>query len=340
MLPGYRGGDVISKDSNPVGVLRATVEKFGLQDIGAGAVIVLSFLIVMLNIYQDNSHNQNFIETSLEDTKSMVATIAPFTPGVDEDINQLELAINGSDETYIERPSLADSLKSPIHYTVQNGDTISNIARRYSTTVATILEENKIKASEIDKISPGSTITIPPYTTNDSLAWLDEVNKIKEEKARQEAEKKKRSLALLATKRSLPYRDSSSARATAAAGFDGEKEGGFTLPIASKGITRGISGGHTGIDYRADVGTPVTAGRSGRVIEVTGGWSGGWGISVVLDHGNGLTSRYAHLSRIGVSLGQSITQGNVVGYSGNSGFSTGPHLHFETRINGRVVSPY
>ena len=172
------------------------------------------------------------------------------------------------------------------------------------------------------------------------MAWLDEVNKIKEEKARIEAEKKRRALALSTKNRSLPYRESSSVRATANGDYDGEKEGGFIVPINSNGITRRISRGHTGIDYRADTGTPVVASRSGKVIETTGGWSGGWGISVVLDHGSGLTSRYAHLSRTAVTVGQTVSQGNVVGYSGNTGFSTGPHLHFETRINGRVVSPY
>lgn len=288
----------------------------------------------------------DFIETSLEDTQAIVSSIAPYTSAIEEDIDQLEIAVNGSQESYIERPSLADSLKSPIYYTVQNGDTISNIARRYSTTVATILEENNIKASEIDKIKPGSTIVIPPYATNDSLAWLDEVNKIKEEKriqdekARAEAEKKRKSLALSVKNRNLPYRESSSTRVITSGGYDGESEGGFIVPINGNGITRGISRGHTGIDYRADVGTPVVAGRSGKVVEITGGWSGGWGISLVLDHGGGLTSRYAHLSKTAVSVGQSLSQGNVVGYSGNTGFSTGPHLHFETRVNGRVVSPY
>src|SRR3989338_8690480 len=130
MLPGIREGDIISQDSiPPLGIIRATVNKIRksalvelivrLQSFGAGAIIALCFLIVILNIHQDISYNQDFIETSIDDTKLIVATISTYTPGIDEDLNQLEVAINGSDKTYIERPSLADSLKSPVHYTVQ-----------------------------------------------------------------------------------------------------------------------------------------------------------------------------------------------------------------------------
>ena len=69
------------------------------------------------------------------------------------------------------------------------------------------------------------------------------------------------------------------------------------------------------------------------------GWSGGYGQSVDIDHGNGLSTRYAHLSSIDVRVGQTVKSGQVLGKVGSSGRSTGPHLHYETRIRGEAVDP-
>ena len=79
------------------------------------------------------------------------------------------------------------------------------------------------------------------------------------------------------------------------------------------------------------VGTPVIAAGSGKVIGITGGWGGGYGNSILLDHGGGRHTRYAHLSQINVGLGDYVSAGQNIGLSGNTGWSTGPHLHFENR---------
>ncbi len=94
---------------------------------------------------------------------------------------------------------------------------------------------------------------------------------------------------------------------------------------------------HTGLDFRAAAGEPVRATANGKVI--TAGWTGGYGRMVEVDHGNGLSTRYGHLSAIGVKIGQSVKAGHVVGDVGSTGRSTGPHLHYETRINGEAVDP-
>ena len=94
---------------------------------------------------------------------------------------------------------------------------------------------------------------------------------------------------------------------------------------------------HTGLDFRGTVGEPVRATASGTV--TAAGWSGGYGRMVEIDHGNGLSTRYGHLSEIGVSVGQTIKIGQVVGRLGSTGRSTGPHLHYETRIDGEAVDP-
>ena len=94
---------------------------------------------------------------------------------------------------------------------------------------------------------------------------------------------------------------------------------------------------HTGLDFRAAMGDPVRATANGKV--VSAGWAGGYGRMVEVDHGNGLSTRYGHLSEISVKVGDPIKIGQVIGEVGSTGRSTGPHLHYETRIDGEAVDP-
>lgn len=96
-------------------------------------------------------------------------------------------------------------------------------------------------------------------------------------------------------------------------------------------------GWHTGVDFAAPGGTDIYAWKSGTVI--FSGWSGGYGNYIKVDHGNGQISCYAHCSKLAVSVGQSVVQGQVIGYVGTTGNSTGNHLHFEIMINGSFVNP-
>jgi murein DD-endopeptidase MepM/ murein hydrolase activator NlpD len=116
---------------------------------------------------------------------------------------------------------------------------------------------------------------------------------------------------------------------------DGKLESGF-------GGRRNPFGGsgyefHSGQDIEAAWGTPVIAGASGKIAFV--GWQNGYGQLVVIDHGGGLTTRYGHLSHIDVALGDSVSRGQFVGRVGSTGRSTGPHLHYEVRINDEPVNP-
>lgn len=95
---------------------------------------------------------------------------------------------------------------------------------------------------------------------------------------------------------------------------------------------------HTGVDIAASYGTPVRAGGDGRVIFT--GWRGGYGNVVIIDHGDKVTTIYAHLSSIRVSEGTVVKAGQVIGRVGSTGFSTGPHLHFEVRVDGKHVDPF
>jgi len=96
---------------------------------------------------------------------------------------------------------------------------------------------------------------------------------------------------------------------------------------------------HEGIDITAAYGTKIIAPAAGRVLKI--GWENGYGNMVVLDHGYGLETRYAHMSRWvpGLRVGQSVKRGDVLGYVGSTGLSTGPHLHYEVLRDGRAVDP-
>jgi murein DD-endopeptidase MepM/ murein hydrolase activator NlpD len=94
---------------------------------------------------------------------------------------------------------------------------------------------------------------------------------------------------------------------------------------------------HTGIDFKATVGYPIRTTAGGTVARA--GYAGGYGLMVEVDHGNGLTTRYAHMSRILVSPGQTVAKGAVVGRAGSTGRSTGPHVHYEVRVDGVAIDP-
>ncbi len=126
---------------------------------------------------------------------------------------------------------------------------------------------------------------------------------------------------------------------------------GSAGPCQARPVPGGISSGfgsryhpilhysrmHTGADMSAGSGTPIHACRSGRV--VIAGSQGGYGNAVVIDHGGAMATLYAHQSRIAVSEGQVVNAGDVIGYVGSTGMSTGPHLHFEVRLSGNPVDP-
>ena len=106
-------------------------------------------------------------------------------------------------------------------------------------------------------------------------------------------------------------------------------------PRTSK--TTGRTRMHNGIDIYAPLGTPVIAADSGQVLKAE--YHGGYGYAILVYHGGGVATYYAHLSGFAVSVGQYVQRGQVIGYVGNTGFTTGYHLHFEVRINGNPQNP-
>lgn len=95
---------------------------------------------------------------------------------------------------------------------------------------------------------------------------------------------------------------------------------------------------HNGLDFKASYGTPILAAADGVITKA--GWMGGYGKTIEITHGNGLMTRYAHMSRLNVTTGQKVERGVQIGKMGSTGRSTGTHLHFEVRHNGRAINPH
>jgi murein DD-endopeptidase MepM/ murein hydrolase activator NlpD len=115
---------------------------------------------------------------------------------------------------------------------------------------------------------------------------------------------------------------------------------GLSWPLSGRiNSYYGYRGGgfHTGIDIDGDTGQPYVAAAGGKVVEA--GWHGNYGRMILIDHGNGVATRYAHSSQLLVSAGQTVSKGQTIGYVGSTGRSSGPHLHFELIINGNTVNP-
>lgn len=165
----------------------------------------------------------------------------------------------------------------------------------------------------------------------------DEIKKLQEENRRKREEQRRREL------EQQQQQENPDEPADIPDNFGGT----FIWPTTSTLITSpfgyrihpitGIYTGHTGVDIGVGTGSPVYAAASGTVI--ISGWYGGYGYAVVIDHGGGVSTLYGHNSSLNVSVGQEVSQGEVVAYSGSTGNSTGPHLHFEVRIDGECVDP-
>ena len=145
---------------------------------------------------------------------------------------------------------------------------------------------------------------------------------------------------LAAQIRSAQSSSSSSAGVAYSTSTRAASASGFVWPV-SGAVTSGYGWRwgrmHEGLDIAVPTGTPVAAAASGTVIYA--GWMGGYGNLVVIDHGGGVATAYAHNSSVGVGVGQAVAQGQIVSYAGSTGNSTGPHVHFEVRVSGGAADP-
>lgn len=249
--------------------------------------------------------------------------------------------------------------KEIIYYTVQNGDTISTIARRFGLTVNTILWANNL--SSFSLIRPGDRLSILPYSgvlytvkKGDTLAKIAQIYDVELEKilscntlgnSLSIGQKivvpgaKKISESVAVRKPSNSYTGISVIKDLIK--NPGVKTTGNKMawPTVGARITQYFSWRHNGLDIGNKVGTPIYAADSGTVILSQGGYNGGYGNTIVIDHGGGKKTRYGHLSKLFVKVGDEVAKGENIGAMGSTGRSTGSHLHFEVLINGARYNP-
>jgi len=233
-------------------------------------------------------------------------------------------------------------------YVVRKGDTLSGIAEMFDVSVNTIRWGNDIGKN--GTIQPGQTLTILPITgvkhvvkkgdtiasiakkysgdTNDILNFNGLESGIPLALGTEVIIPNGEVAAPVAPKVTVKSGAKSS---TPLVGATISADGYFIRPIVGGVKTQGIHG-YNGVDLAASIGTPIRASAGGTVIvSRASGWNGGYGAYVVISHDNGTQTLYAHMSKDIVSVGQRVTQGEVIGSVGNSGLSTGPHVHFEIR---------
>lgn len=309
---------------------------FGLRPfLPIGGTILLLIVFGKISAYAEVSQlRSGILLASAADASRIVSELDTYTPYLEESTAAVYAHFNSSEEVVSAKPvSPSDRAQLPVAYTtytIQPGDNISSIADKFNIHVATILEANKLAPEQIENLKAGQELKIASTDTSTSQDWLVALNKKKE----QERLERTRRLAVasrgVVTRERIP--DS----------VDGDGNASFAFPLARggyRGTSRRLTRSHDGVDLLAETGTAVYAAAAGTVIELTGGWGGGFGRSVLISHGGGLTSRYAHLNSISVGVGQTVGQGEVIGGAGNTGNSTGPHLHFETRRYGREFDP-
>jgi murein DD-endopeptidase MepM/ murein hydrolase activator NlpD len=337
-------GGIINKFMNIFqNVANKNSAQLKLNKVNSSIYIIVGLIIfsILLNFGfvkadQDLAIDYNLMQFADSNLPTVINNISSYTSTIDENIDEFNntIALEQSGE-YLNKNSsvITEASKLEIDYIAQKGDTISTIAKKFDLHVATILGKNNIAVDQIEKIHIGQHIIIPPKDTSDSQDWLVQLN-AKKEQDRQLALKAAQKKAQLASaKRSTVTRERSSA------GYSGQASSGWAEPISYRYISRRLQRGHYGIDMVVNVGTSVYASKSGKVIEITRNYGSGFGNSILIDHGNGETSRYAHLSAFNIGVGDNVDQGQLIGQSGNTGWSTGPHLHFEVRINGRAYDP-
>lgn len=250
--------------------------------------------------------------------------------------------------------TIADVASSPTSdrisvYVVRPGDTLSEIATMFNVSVNTIIWGNNL--SGVNDVHPGDTLIILPVSgvertiikgdTLKSIAskYDADANEIAQFNGLDPAAALVVGSTIIIPGGEVapaPVRKTSPRKVGAEPYLGGSgpaQPGYYSNPVPGLRVTQGLHG-HNGIDFSAPGarGTPIQAAADGTVIIArNGGWNGGYGNYVVVTHDNGTQTLYAHMTNAIVSSGQSVSSGQIIGYVGSTGKSTGAHLHFEVR---------
>ena len=258
---------------------------------------------------------------------------------------------------------LADT-DHPVEYIAEAGDTVEKISNKFHVTPNTIIKNN-VRSKINDVIEPGTKLYILPHDgivhpveKHETLAELSkryrvgiqdilDANQLDNPHMITENQKiiipnatelKRRPKPVPVKNVLQTIREASTGQATPVLKTrTGRRLSWPTAGIVTSGFGWRWFRMHTGMDIAGPIGTPVKAAKEGRV--VFSGWMGGYGYCIDIDHGNGITTRYGHNSSLHVQTGAYVYRGQTISAMGSTGHSTGPHLHFEVRINGEPVDP-
>lgn len=229
-------------------------------------------------------------------------------------------------------------------YVVREGDTLSQIAKMYDVSANTILWANDLPSA--NRIKPGMTLSILPISgVRHTVTKGDTVKSLAKKYNGDESEiiaynQLETETLTVGSVVVIPNGVIEAQRTTTAptgVSVSGTRSAGFIHPLPNGRKTQGIHG-YNGIDIGAPIGSLIRAAAAGTVIiSKPSGYNGGYGQYVVIRHPNGVQTLYAHMSQNMVAVGDVVTQGQTIGAVGNTGRSTGPHLHFEVR---GAVNPF
>jgi LysM repeat protein len=293
------------------------------------------------SIFKGSSDESQTITKNIQNMSLLVAVATPPTDGksnhvpvVEKDALVSDLGPSGSTVDSLAYKPTSDQISI---YVVRPGDTISQIAEMFDVTVNTIKWGNDLPSNTL---TVGQTLIILPISgvqhvviKGDTLASVAKKYKGDADEIADYNNLQKDEPLAVGSTIIIPDGEVSAPPSVIGSFISGLKEfiGYYLRPIIGGRKTQGIHG-HNGVDLAAPIGTPILAAADGDVIiSRFGGWNGGYGNYIVIRHGNGTQTLYAHASAINVSSGDFVKQGNVIGAVGNSGKSTGPHLHFEIR---------
>jgi len=254
----------------------------------------------------------------------------------------------------------------PFTYEVEPGDVLGGIATKFGISIETILWANNLTARSV--IRPGDTLTILPTSgvlhtvkSGDTLGLIARLyraditdivdqNNISSGGTIQIGQQliipggTRIAVATPVARPTTPTTPSPSRPATpttpAPPSTANPSQSGYIWPTNVRTITQYYGWRHTGVDIAGPVGSPLYASKAGTVVTSQCGWNGGYGCYIIIDHGDGFQTLYAHASELYVSVGESVTQGQTIAAMGSTGRSTGPHIHFEIRVGGRHVNPF
>lgn len=220
-------------------------------------------------------------------------------------------------------------------YVVHEGDTLSQIAQMFNVSVNTIVWANDIKGGII---VPDQDLTILPISgvkhvvkAGDTVQSIAKLHNGDPTEIYIFNDLPTDAKLAVGTEIIIPNGDATPTKSSGGSSLKQAVAGYYMRPIAGGRKSQGIHG-YNGIDLAAPIGTKVVASAPGKVIvSKNAGYNGGYGKYVVISHSNGTQTLYAHLNETAVAVGANVTQGQLIGYLGNTGRSTGPHVHFEVR---------